>query len=146
MSKISPILPLIGSPEIKFRNFVPSINFNKKVKFQPVYVGDLVLFLINICIQKKKLFEISGPIIQSFDQIFDAILDSKSKKRIYIPVPFFFANILAFIFEFLPYPLLTRDQVRLLHKDNVSSKGLANLKQFVKNPSSLRSIVGGYLN
>ena len=146
MSKISPILPLIGSPEIKFRSFLPSINFNKKVKFQPVYVGDLVLFLINICIQKKKLFEISGPIIQSFDQIFDAILDSKSKKRIYIPVPFFFANILAFIFEFLPYPLLTRDQVRLLHKDNVSSKGLANLKQFVKNPSSLRSIVGSYLN
>ncbi len=146
LSKISPILPLIGTPEIIFKNLIPIINFKKKVKFQPVYVGDLVSFLINVCILKKKFLDIAGPSVQSFDQIFDVLLDSRKKKRIYLPLPFFIANVLAFFLELLPHPLLTRDQIRLLQKDSISSKGFLNLKQFVKNPSSLKSIVDSYLN
>ena len=146
MSKFSPILPLIGTPEIKFRNLIPNINFKKKVKFQPVYVGDLVSFLVNVSTLRKKSFEIAGPVIQSFDEIFDIILNSRKKKRIYLPLPFFVANIMAFFLEILPYPLLTRDQILLLRKDSVSTKGLFNLKQYVKNPSSLNSTVDNYLN
>ena len=56
MSKYSPFLPLLGTPEIKKRGLIPSINFQKKVRFQPVYVGDLVTFLINTCLLKKKNF------------------------------------------------------------------------------------------
>ena len=69
----------------------------------------------------------------------------KNKKRFYIPVPFFFASILALILENLPYSLLTRDQIKLMKVDNTSSKGLQTLKRFVKNPSSIKSIVGIYL-
>ena len=104
LSKISPILPLIGTPEIIFKNLIPIINF-KKVKFQPVYVGDLVSFLINVCILKKKFLDIAGPSVQSFDRIFDVLLDSRKKKRIYLPLPFFIANVLAFFLELLPHPL-----------------------------------------
>ncbi len=146
MSKFSPILPIIGTPEIKFSNLIPTINFKKKVKFQPVYVGDLVSFLVQTCILRKKTFEIAGPAIQSFDEIFNTILISRKKKRIYLPLPFFLANVLAFFLEILPYPLLTRDQILLLRTDSISSKGLLNLKQYIKNPSSLNSVVGNCLD
>ena len=145
MSNFSPILPIIGTPEIKKKGFMPVVDFSKKVKFQPLYVGDLVSFLINVCLMKKKTYELAGPTIQSFDQIFEIILSVKNRKRIFLPVPFFLAQIMALFFELLPKPLLTRDQIRLLKIDSISNKGYSNLKQYVKNPSSLKSIVGTYI-
>ena len=146
LSKFSPFLPIIGTPEVKRKkSLLPSINFNKRVKFQPVYVGDLVDFIISTIFVTSKTFEIAGQNICSFNEIFDDILQVKNKKRFYIPVPFFFASILALILENLPYSLLTRDQIKLMKVDNTSSKGLQTLKRFVKNPSSIKSIVGIYL-
>ncbi len=145
MSNFSPFLPLIGTPEIKKKGFIPILNFTKKVKFQPVYVGDLVSFMIKTCLLKKKIFDLSGPTIHSFDEIFDIILEAKKRKRLYLPIPFFLARILAFFMEIMPKPPLTRDQVRLLEYDNISAKGFENLKKFVKNPSSLKTIAETYL-
>ena len=55
MSNFSPFLPLIGTPEIKKKGLIPILNFTKKVRFQPIYVGDLVSFMINTCLLKKKI-------------------------------------------------------------------------------------------
>ena len=145
MSNFSPFLPLIGTPEIKKKGFIPILNFTKKVKFQPVYVGDLVSFMIKTCLLKKKIFDLSGPTIHSFDEIFDIILEAKKRKRLYLPIPFFLARVLAFFMEIIPKPPLTRDQVRLLEYDNISAKGFENLKKFVRNPSSLKTIAETYL-
>lgn len=145
MSNFSPFLPLIGTPEISKKGILPVLDFEKRVRFQPIYVGDLVSFLINICLLKKQTFDLAGPTVQSFDEIFDVILNAKKRKRIYLPLPFFLAKLMAFFFEFLPYPLLTRDQVRLLRVDSVSNKGFSNLKKFTKNPSSMKSIVETYI-
>ena len=145
MSNFSPFLPLIGTPEIRKKGLIPIVNFAKKVKFQPIYVGDLVSFMLSTCLLKKKIFDLSGPTIQSFDQIFDIILKAKNRKRLYLPIPFFLARILALLMEIIPNPPLTRDQVRLLEYDNVSSKGFDNLKKFVTNPSSLKTIAETYL-
>ena len=118
MSKFSPFLPLIGTPLIKLsKNIFKIFNFEKKVRFQPVYVGDLSKFLIKMIDQKNKTYEISGPSIKSFSQIFDLILQAKKRARIYIPLPFFIARIMAFFLELLPGPLLTRDQIKLLKYD-----------------------------
>ena len=57
----------------------------------------------------------------------------------------FTAVIVAFFLETLPNPLLTRDQINLLHHDSVSAKGLVNLKKVVKNPASMETIVKNYL-
>ena len=43
------------------------------------------------------------------------------KKRILLPFPLPIAELTARFFEMLPTPLLTRDQLRLLKYDNVSS-------------------------
>ena len=146
LSKISPILPIIGTPEIlKKKKFIPKINFKKRVKFQPIYVVDLVNFIISKCLSKSNIFELAGPVICSFEEIFDIILNSKKKKRFYFPVPFFMATIIAFFLERMPIPLLTRDQIKLLRKDNTSNQGLQNLKKEIKNPTSIESVIDTYI-
>ena len=146
MSKFSPFLPLIGTPLIKLsKNIFKIFNFEKKVRFQPVYVGDLSKFLIKMIDQKNKTYEISGPSIKSFSQIFDLILQAKKRARIYIPLPFFIARIMAFFLELLPGPLLTRDQITLLKYDSISKKGLSNLKTVVSNPQSIETVLKTYI-
>ena len=44
-----------------------------------------------------------------------------NKKRILLPMPLPIAKISARIFEIMPQPLLTRDQLKLLKYDNVVS-------------------------
>ena len=142
LSKFSPFLPLIGTPEIKRkRSFLPTVNFNKKVLFQPIYVGDLVDFIISTIFLTSKTFEVAGPVVCSFDEI----LNAKKMKRFYIPIPFFLASLIAFILENLPYSLLTRDQIKLMKVDSTSLKGIQTLKRYVKNPTSIKSIVDIYL-
>ena len=146
LSKFSPVLPLIGTPEIVKKNkFISKIDFSKRVKFQPIYVGDLVNFIIIKCLSKSNIFELAGPMIYSFEEIFNIILNSKNKKRFYFPVPFFMATTLAFFLEMLPNPLLTRDQIKLLKKDNISHQGLQTLKKEVKNPTSIESVIDTYI-
>ena len=146
LSKFSPFLPLIGTPSLKFsKNILKTFDFEKKVRFQPVYVGDLSKFLIKMISQKNKIYEISGPSIKSFSQIFDLILKQKKRTRLYLPLPFFIARIMAFFLERLPGSLLTRDQITLLKYDSISKKGLKNLKTVVTNPLSMETSLKTYL-
>ncbi len=146
LSIYSPFLPIIGTPNINFSsNLLRIFDFSKKVKFQPLYVGDLVKFLLHICLKKNKTYDLAGPFVKSFSEIYDIILNHKQRKRIYLPVPFFQAKILAFFLELLPNPLLTRDQINLLKYDSVSNKGLTNLLKVVDNPASMETIIKSYL-
>ena len=95
--------------------------------------------------KKNKTYDITGPSIKSFSQIFDLILEQKKRTRLYIPLPFFQAKIMAFFLELLPGPLLTRDQITLLKYDSISKKGLSNLKTFVTNPLSMETALKTYL-
>ena len=66
------------------------------------------------------------------------LLNQIGKKRVLLPFPLFAAQFTANFFELMPKPLLTRDQLRLLKYDNVSSGkystnfdiGLPSLKYF----------------
>ena len=146
LSRYSPFLPIIGTPNIEFSSsLLRVLDFSKKVKFQPLYVGDLVKFLISVCLKKNQTYDLAGPFVKTFTEIFDIILNHKKRKRIYLPVPFFQAKILAFFLELLPNPLLTRDQINLLKYDSVSNKGLTNLLKFVDNPASMETIIKNYL-
>ena len=146
LSSFSPFLPLIGTPYIKFsKDILKILNFEKKVKFQPVYVGDLSKFLIEMIGKKNKTLEITGPSTKSFNQIFDLILEQKKRTRLYLPLPFFIAKIFALFLELLPGQLLTRDQITLLKYDSISKKGLRNLKAVVSVPISMETVLKTYL-
>ena len=95
--------------------------------------------------KKNKTYEITGPSTKSFSQIFDLILEHKKRTRLYIPIPFFQAKVIAFFLEFLPGQLLTRDQITLLKYDSISKKGLSNLRTVVPNPLSMETVLKTYL-
>ena len=57
----------------------------------------------------------------TFKELLIKLLKQINKKRILIPFPLFLAEISASFFEMLPKPLITRDQLRLLKYDNVST-------------------------
>lgn len=133
MSKISPVLPLIGGGH---------------TVFQPLYVGDLanIIALILKDSSKKhlgKTYELGGPTKISFKDVVHEVLKASKKKRVLLPVPFFWANIKAFFLEFMPHPLLTRDHIELLKYDNVTKKN-ATLG-FINHPAELESMLNSYI-
>jgi hypothetical protein len=55
----------------------------------------------------------------NFKEIIERLLALINKKRILIPMPLQLATLTAKIFQLLPNPILTEDQLRLLKYDNV---------------------------
>ena len=99
------------------------IYYNGITKFSPIHCSDMTE-IISFMVEKKinsQIIECIGPEQLSFKDIIINLLDSINKKRILIPVPLFFANIIAFFIELFPKPLLTRDQLKLLKHDNIAS-------------------------
>ena len=62
-----------------------------------------------------------GPEIISLKEILKRLLKLINKNRLLIPLPFFFANMSAKLFQLFPKPLLTVDQLTLLKYDNIPS-------------------------
>ena len=52
----------------------------------------------------------------------EKLLKLIDKKRILLPLPLPVAELTARLFEIMPKPLLTRDQLKLLKYDNIPSK------------------------
>ena len=69
----------------------------------------------------SNIIECVGPEEITFKEILKKLLQLIGKKRLLIPFPLFLAQISARLFEILPKPLLTQDQLRLLKYDNVLS-------------------------
>lgn len=106
---ILPILPLIGGGQNKM---------------QPVYVDDAAQAVLRVLTTHYKktanaVIELGGPKVFSFEQILDLILKTKKLHKMKIRLPYFYVKMKAFFLEFMPKPLLTRDQVELLKYDNV---------------------------
>ena len=147
ISFFSPILPLLGTPVISYKSkYFPTIDFKSGVSFQPVYVGDLVDYIISIFGEKNKIFKIAGPNILSFKEILTMICKVKKIKRIMLPLPIFLARFIALFLEKFPKPLLTTDQVKMLENDNVSKEGQNNLEKKIKNPKSLNIMLPTYIS
>ena len=100
------------------------LYYGGKTKFSPIHCSDLtdvIYYVISKNIYSK-IIECVGPETISFKELLEKLLLLIGKKRILIPMPLLLAKFSARIFEILPKPLLTRDQLRLLKYDNISSK------------------------
>ena len=116
------------------------IYYNGETKFTPIHCSDLTDIIYHIISNNisSNIIECTGPEIISFKQIIQRLLKLIDKKRILIPFPLFIAEITARFFEIMPKPMITRDQLKLLKYDNVSSGkyktnsdiGIPSLKYF----------------
>ena len=89
----------------------------------PIHCSDLTDIIYNIIVKNinSKIVECVGPETISFKEVIERLLDLIGKRRILIPMPFPLAVISARIFQLMPNPLLTLDQLRLLKYDNILS-------------------------
>ena len=99
------------------------LYYGGKTKFMPLHCSDicnLIFELIENDIEEKTI-ECIGPEVFTFKEMIEKLLKLIEKKRIFVPLPLIVANIMAFFFQLLPKPLLTKDQIKLLFYDNVPS-------------------------
>jgi uncharacterized protein YbjT (DUF2867 family) len=109
LARISPALPLIGGG---------------LTRFQPVFVGDVAAAIAKAAdgeTAPSTIYELGGPDIKSFKELMQFVLATVGRRRLLVPLPFALAELQAAVLQLLPKPLLTQDQVRLLHHDNVVS-------------------------
>ena len=99
------------------------LYYNGKTKFSPIHCSDLTDTIYHVISNNiySKIIECVGPEVFTFKEIIYKLLDLIGKKRILLPMPLPLAKMSARIFEIMPNPLLTRDQLKLLKYDNVES-------------------------
>jgi uncharacterized protein YbjT (DUF2867 family) len=136
MALFSPILPVVGPT----------------TRFQPVYVGDVadaVALAVDGGAQAGTTYELGGPEIDSFEGLMERMLKVIERKRMIIALPMKVAELQARLFELLPNPALTVDQVKMLQRDNiVSPQALAEgrtLEALGINGASMDAILPTYL-
>lgn len=133
MAQLSPALPLIGGG---------------RTRFQPVYVGDVaeaVVACLNRADCAGRTYELGGPRVYTFKELMGLMLREIRRRRLLVPVPFALAELQAAVLELLPVPPLTRDQVKLLRRDNVVSPGALTLADLGIRPTPVEIILPTYL-
>ena len=99
------------------------IYYSGRTIFRPIFCSDLTNSIIKIIIDdiKENIIEFVGPEEMTFKEILEKLLLLIEKKRLLLPMPISIAKFTAHIFELLPKPMITNDQLRLLKYDNVLS-------------------------
>ena len=97
------------------------LYYSGKTKFMPIHCSDITDIIFQVISQNisSNIIECVGPETLSFKEILEKLLKLIDKKRFLIPLPLIIANFSARIFQLLPKPLLTTDQLRLLKYNNV---------------------------
>lgn len=132
---------------------LPMLIGGGETKFQPVYVDDVadaVCAALERSDTAGKTYELGGPRIYSFKELLNFTLYETGNRRILAPAPFAIAPALGLVGEMIgaiPFfdPPITRDQIRLMKKDNIVAAGAPGLAALGVTPKTVESIVPDYL-
>ncbi len=137
LARFTPVLPLIGGGA---------------TRFQPVFVGDVATAIATAVEGKAKpgtIYELGGPDVVSFREILEYVLTTIERRRLLLPLPFGLAKFQSYVLQLMPKPLLTPDQVELLHYDNVVSDAARHegrtLEALGITPTAMMTVVPSYL-
>lgn len=130
IARISPVLPVFDTA------------------FQPVYVGNVAAAIVRILDDPDtagKIYELGGPRVIRFAELMKLVMSETGRRRLLVPLPLAIASLEALVLERLPVPPLTRDQVKLLGRDNVVSPGALSLSDLGIEPTAVEVILPTYL-
>lgn len=133
LARLSPALPLIGGG---------------RTRFQPVYVCDVASAIVRCLIDSATsaiTYELGGPRIYTFRELMKLTLAETNRRRVLVPVPFSIAMLQAGVLGLLPKPMLTRDQVKLLERDNVVAPDAHTLADLGITAETVEAIIPSYL-
>jgi uncharacterized protein YbjT (DUF2867 family) len=133
LARVMPALPLFGSGE---------------VRLQPVYVDDVAAAVgkaLATPAAAGQLYELGGPRAYTYKALVRLVLEQTGRARLLLPVPYAVWHALAAVSAPLPRRPISRDQVRLMQKDNVVSPGALTLADLGITPTALEAIAPTYL-
>jgi NADH dehydrogenase len=133
-AKWAPVMPVFGSG---------------LARFQPVYVGDVAAATAQVLGDRQTAFaayELGGPRIYTYRELVELTLRMTSRRRRLVSVPVLPMKLAAFFAEFLPVPPITRDQIDLMVRDNVTTQGRAGFAELSIVPHAAETILPMYLD
>jgi NADH dehydrogenase len=133
LARVLPALPLFGAGD---------------VRLQPVYVDDVAAAVVKALATPAaagKLYELGGPRVYSYKELVQLVLAQTGRRRLLLPVPYFVWDVLAALTAPLPSPPISRDQVKLMQKDNVVSPGALTFADLGITPTALETVAPSYL-
>jgi NADH dehydrogenase len=141
MLQLVPALPLIGGGT---------------TRFQPVYVGDVAEAVgraLDDPAASGGTYELGGPQVYTFKALMELVLAETRRRALLVPLPWGLASLQAALLELppkiiplLPDPPLTRDQVKLLRRDNVVDPNAMTLKDLGIEPTAVEAILPTYMD
>ncbi|WP_417319183.1 complex I NDUFA9 subunit family protein [Emcibacter sp.] len=117
-------------------------------KFQPVYVGDVANVIVRalgddaLC---GTVLELGGPKTYSMREIIELTCRETMNDVPLVDLPSPVALTMAFFLGMLPGAPVTIDQVRLLQKDNVVSKGAKGLESLGMTGTPVEAVLPSYM-
>ena len=134
MSKFSPLLPLVGGGH---------------TQFQPVLATDVARAIVAAMLSdnaKGQRYDIAGPEILTFRQLLQLMLSQLQRRRLLLPLPIWYANLIGMLCESLPFaPPITRDQVRMLKVNSISDGSARTLKDLGITPQPIHTVLPSIL-
>jgi NADH dehydrogenase len=128
-----------------------------KTRFQPVYVDDVADAICEALTRPEtagRTFELGGPRIYTFKELMELMLETIGMRRPLIPIPFVLAPLIGLAGEawgWVPLlePPITRDQIRMLKRDNVvgasGAEGVGVIGDLGISPATVESILPTYM-
>src|SRR5882762_2429852 len=113
-------------------------------RLQPAYVEDVAEAIGRIMQRAETpsmIFELGGPRVYSYEEFLRAVARQAGIAPLLIPIPFAVWHALAWAFEILPNPLLTRNQLELMQIDTVSSPEMPGFGELGISAHSLEAIL-----
>jgi NADH dehydrogenase len=119
-----------------------------KRRFQPVHVKDVAKAIAMAALDPRayggKTFEIGGPQVMAMEDIYAVCARSAGRDPILVDMPNIASAFLS-LFGFLPGAPLTRDQWKMLQRDNVPARKSAGLEAFGIEPTALGAVAPDWL-
>ncbi|HEU5481610.1 MAG TPA: complex I NDUFA9 subunit family protein [Sphingomicrobium sp.] len=117
-------------------------------RFQPVYVEDIAKAIALAALDPSRhggqTYEIGGPQVMTMEDIYAISAHSAGREPDLLALPNFASEFLS-LFGFLPGAPLTRDQWKMLQRDNLPAKGSRGLEAFGIEPTALAAVAPDWL-
>ena len=129
MARRSPVLPLFG---------------RGLTRLQPVFVENVAeacLKVLDDPATEGRVYELGGPRVYAYKELVSLVAERIGRRSIAAPVPFPAWDLLAVAMTLLPEPPLTRDQVKLMKRDNVVGERAWTLSDLDIRPVPLEEVL-----
>jgi NADH dehydrogenase len=117
-----------------------------QARFQPVFVGDVAACFAQAVVDDAtigKRYPLCGPKVYTLEALVRYVAETSGHPRPIVALPPALANLQARVMEWMPRPLMTRDNLASMQRDNVCDGPFP--AEFGIRPAALEAIAPAYL-